>query len=298
MGLKTAAVVTAKIETMSSAVYTELLYDDVRGDVSELRGLRFCLLGPDEIRRMSVAEITRSETFSGIEPVPNGLFDPRMGIIDHGRVCPTCQQRNTFCPGHFGHIELAKPVFSVAFLDYVRKLLTMVCHRCARPLIKRDEADAFRSRARSLSNRQKRWEHAVKACTDKVCSHCGTRRVTRAARDGISRLALEFKPLSATATAAATIAGQELEPDRVYFAAEDVRQILAAISDADADLLGFSAQFGRPEWMICSVLPVPPPAVRPSVRNDIGQRSEDDLVRAACPGHRHVVLQHVLNPVL
>ena len=29
--------------------------------------------------------------------------------------------------------------------------------------------------------------------------------------------------------------------------------------------------------VICSVLPIPPPAVRPSVKHDAQQRSEDDL---------------------
>ncbi|NBP58845.1 DNA-directed RNA polymerase subunit A', partial [bacterium] len=31
------------------------------------------------------------------------------------------------------------------------------------------------------------------------------------------------------------------------------------------------------DWMICQVLAVPPPAVRPSVKHDASQRSEDDL---------------------
>ena len=33
----------------------------------------------------------------------------------------------------------------------------------------------------------------------------------------------------------------------------------------------------RPEWLICTVLPIPPPAVRPSVKHDSQQRSEDDI---------------------
>ena len=41
--------------------------------------------------------------------------------------------------------------------------------------------------------------------------------------------------------------------------------------------MGFSPTFSRPEWMICQVLAVPPPAVRPSVKHDSQQRSEDDI---------------------
>ena len=41
--------------------------------------------------------------------------------------------------------------------------------------------------------------------------------------------------------------------------------------------MGFSPLWSRPEWMICEVLAVAPPAVRPSVKHDAQQRSEDDL---------------------
>ena len=41
--------------------------------------------------------------------------------------------------------------------------------------------------------------------------------------------------------------------------------------------MGFSPIWSRPDWMICQVLAVPPPAVRPSVKHDSQQRSEDDI---------------------
>jgi DNA-directed RNA polymerase subunit A' len=43
------------------------------------------------------------------------------------------------------------------------------------------------------------------------------------------------------------------------------------------ELMGFNPKWNRPEWMICTVLPVPPPAVRPSIIEENGQRREDDL---------------------
>ena len=41
--------------------------------------------------------------------------------------------------------------------------------------------------------------------------------------------------------------------------------------------MGLSSKWCRPNWLICSVLPVPPPSVRPSVKQANGQRSEDDI---------------------
>eukprot|EP00004_Rigifila_ramosa_P010589 TRINITY_DN224_c0_g1_i4.p1 TRINITY_DN224_c0_g1~~TRINITY_DN224_c0_g1_i4.p1 ORF type:complete len:1755 (+),score=386.55 TRINITY_DN224_c0_g1_i4:589-5265(+) len=42
-------------------------------------------------------------------------------------------------------------------------------------------------------------------------------------------------------------------------------------------LMGFSPEYGRPEWMIIVNMPVPPPQVRPAVIADGGSRGEDDL---------------------
>jgi DNA-directed RNA polymerase II subunit RPB1 len=58
---------------------------------------------------------------------------------------------------------------------------------------------------------------------------------------------------------------------------ELVLKIFKRISDEDVSFLGFSPIFSRPDWMICQVLAVPPPAVRPSVKHDAQQQSHDDL---------------------
>eukprot|EP00604_Paraphysomonas_vestita_P003644 CAMPEP_0174819944 /NCGR_PEP_ID=MMETSP1107-20130205/3430_1 /TAXON_ID=36770 /ORGANISM="Paraphysomonas vestita, Strain GFlagA" /LENGTH=1498 /DNA_ID=CAMNT_0016034309 /DNA_START=708 /DNA_END=5204 /DNA_ORIENTATION=- len=52
--------------------------------------------------------------------------------------------------------------------------------------------------------------------------------------------------------------------------------ILRNVSDHDVKCLGFDPEWSRPEWLIISVLPVPPPHVRPSVSQG-STRSEDDL---------------------
>ena len=64
---------------------------------------------------MSVAPIEYPETMDeqGIRPRQMGLADPRLGSIDRGVKCATCDENMSECPGHFGHIELAVPVFHV-----------------------------------------------------------------------------------------------------------------------------------------------------------------------------------------
>merc|ERR1711871_896436 len=63
----------------------------------------------------------------------------------------------------------------------------------------------------------------------------------------------------------------------IHFTPEIIIKMFKRISDEDVSFMGFSLVWSRPEWMICQVLPVPPPAVRPSVKHDAQQRSEDDL---------------------
>ena len=67
---------------------------------------------------------------------------------------------------------------------------------------------------------------------------------------------------------------------RHIISAEKCIQIFKRITDQDCEFLGFSSKYSRPEWMLCTVLPIPPPSMRPSVRQDNNQRSEDDLTFA------------------
>jgi DNA-directed RNA polymerase II subunit RPB1 len=61
---------------------------------------------------------------------------------------------------------------------------------------------------------------------------------------------------------------------------QDALNVFRLLSDNTLQLLGLNADYARPEWMILTVLPVPPPPVRPSISVDgtgQGARGEDDL---------------------
>lgn len=271
------------------SLHPELSYDR---EVDSVRGVQFSVLSPDEIRGRSVCHCTATEMYNHAgEPIPGGLFDARMGVIEHTRICKTCDQRNTMCPGHFGHIELARPVFHVHFFEIVRKLLKCVCFRCSRLLvdIERPDVKAFLSKKHS---RQKRWEYMhrlnnqkVGRCGAQTMDGCGALQPSKIQREGIYKVVFEWKDTSAATTSAAAGGEEDGGADvvsasgvrRMVLTAEDVLRILRRITDADAEVLGFHPRYCRPEWLLCTVLPVPPPAVRPSVRNDGGQRCEDDL---------------------
>ena len=67
------------------------------------------------------------------------------------------------------------------------------------------------------------------------------------------------------------------EEDMNKLMASDIRDWFEDIPDDDIETLGIDPERSRPEWMIMTVLPVPPVTARPSITLDNGQRSEDDL---------------------
>ncbi|MFD1690323.1 DNA-directed RNA polymerase subunit A', partial [Halolamina salifodinae] len=67
------------------------------------------------------------------------------------------------------------------------------------------------------------------------------------------------------------------EEDENKLMPSDIRDWFEDIPDQDLANIGVNPETSRPEWMIMTVLPVPPVTTRPSITLDNGQRSEDDL---------------------
>ena len=75
---------------------------------AKIIGIQFGIPSPDEIRKGSVVEITSRDTYANNKPVIGGLFDPRMGVLEPGLICPTDGLDYMQTPGYFGHLELAR----------------------------------------------------------------------------------------------------------------------------------------------------------------------------------------------
>lgn len=277
------------------SMFRELSYDE---DIDIVVGVQFALLSPDEIKKRSVCEVVVHDLYNGSEPVHGGVLDMRMGVVDTSRRCPTCGHRNTFCPGHFGHIELAKPVFFVTYMDVIRKLLRCVCYRCSALAVDPKQLTPSLRKVLMKVSREKRFDAVYKLCTKSAkrdCPCCKARQPSTVSRELIIKMILDWKKDAKELAAAANDDNVSVDGNGAGVATattnstaqmvlwpEDVDKIFKRISDEDCELLGFSATLNRPEWMICSMFPVPPPCVRPTVHNDIGQRREDDLTHKIC----------------
>lgn len=244
-------------------------------DIQPVVGIQFGIFGPDEIEKRSVVEITNTGTYDGSEPRIGGLFDPRMGVLDNGKTCRSCGQTNHNCPGHFGHFRLARPVYFIQFFPYILNVLNCVCVRCSKLLIDKELHKGITKR-----RGEARWRAVLSKCSgisrcgQETEDGCGAVQPNRYLRDGIARITAEWvdtlKAAAADATEGKSKVTQVLE-------VEYVLRLFRRITDEDVDFMGLNRYFCRPDWMICSILPIPPPQVRPSVIQDNNQRSEDDL---------------------
>ncbi|MDP2796502.1 MAG: DNA-directed RNA polymerase subunit A' [Methanoregula sp.] len=223
--------------------------------------IEFGLLSPKEIREMSVRKIIWADTYDDDGfPYPQGLMDLNLGVIDPGLRCKTCDQKASECPGHFGHIELAKPVIHVGYTRLIRKLLRVTCRSCGRVLLSPEEIEKVVGTEDDQTG-DLLSEKDVKK--ERICPHCGDQQ-----------LKINFeKP-----TTFSEVVVEEGKKVEHKLTPADIRARMEKIPDEDLIPLGIKRpDVARPEWTILTVLPVPPVTMRPSIILENGQRSEDDL---------------------
>jgi DNA-directed RNA polymerase subunit A' len=222
----------------------------------------FSLLSPNEIRKMSGTKVITADTYDDDGfPITMGLMDPRMGVIEPGLRCKTCGQRvgKDKCPGHFGHIDLAMPVIHVGHIKSIRDCLRSTCRQCGHILLTEKQKSDFTKELKKYDEEGKNKAPLFKQIitdsrkSDK-CVSCGRE---------VGKIELD-KPTSLREN------GKKLTPS-------EVREWLEKIRDEDLPLLDINIKSARPEWMVLTVLPVPPVTTRPSVTLQSGERSEDDL---------------------
>lgn len=244
---------------------------------SKVIGVQFSMLSPEEIRKNSVVEITSRDTYINNKPVIGGLFDPRMGVLESGLLCPTDGLNYINTPGYFGHIELARPVFFIQHIKEIMKISRCVCYKCSKLLINKTQNKHVLD-----MTPENRWDYVsslatkVKRCGDATEDGCGYKQPTKIKLEGMSMIYAIWESLEDDE------GGEEKSKVKTCLTPEYLLKLFKRISDEDVNFMGFNPTWSRPDWMICQALPVPPPAVRPSVKHDAQQRSEDDLTHIYC----------------
>jgi len=249
-------------------IYTDEIVRIRMGDT--IIGIQFGIANPDDIVARSVVEVITDKTYQAGAPVPGGVFDGRFGVIENGKVCSTCKHTNLLCPGHFGHIRLARPVYLYQFIDTVQNILSVVCMGCSNLYIPKDTVFPATLKGMDLFKEARETSVTYKGTRKAggyTCLHCNTamiKKVVKAENTVASLVGVGYPE-------------EEAETPMIPLQPELVLRAFQRMSDTDIARIGLNPKFSRPEWMICTVLAVPPLTVRPSVVMDDNQRMEDDL---------------------
>ncbi len=240
-----------------------------------IQSVKFGIISPEQTKKLSVVKLSVPDTYNEDGyPIDGGLLDQRLGVIDPGLVCKTCGARAKTCPGHFGHIELIRPVIHSEFSKIIYMLLQSTCGSCHRILMSDDEIKGVRDKVKGIValeaqnlTEEEIAEHdeeiegrkSGKSILKKIrsarkCPHCG------AVQDKIKFSSPTYF----------YVGDKKLKPD-------EIRDSLAGINSDDLEMLGIDPNVSRPEWLVLTLLLVPPVNVRPSITLESGERSEDDL---------------------
>ncbi|MAG50098.1 DNA-directed RNA polymerase subunit A' [archaeon] len=228
----------------------------------KVHSITFGLLSPKDIKKMSSAKIVTPELYDKEGyPVDGGLMDIRLGVIDPGLRCKVCGGKLKECTGHFGYIELARPVVHINYAKVILAFLRSTCRECSRLLIPQEKIDEYHQELERLivKNKLNAWKKKVKEIIEAVkntkkCPHCEAKQI---------KVVID-KPTTF------------LEDDKRLSPIE-IRTRFEKIPDVDVELFGLHKDMARPEWMILNILLIPPVTMRPSITLETGERSEDDL---------------------
>ena len=273
----------------------------------DIGGIQVGIMRPEDIRAMSAIHVTTHEAFikdaAGKDvPVIDGIQDLHMGSMDKDVRCLTCdrtydeQDAAASCPGHFGHVELERPIPKLMYLgiekndgklaDPLLFTLNHVCHSCSslllpdemimeiQPKIEQQFAIGGRNH-RAYQNiktilRQKfdaYWPNSVR----KECPHCGTYspkvnfKHTPKAEFYIKKQDQDARYMPELGTLV-----KQLEFEAVH-------SILQNIPLDHCRLLGFDTDNALPQDMFWTVLPIAPNSIRPQAMIPGKELSLNDL---------------------
>ncbi len=206
--------------------------------------IKFSLLSPEEIKKISVAKIVTPELYD-IDgyPVDGGLMDLRLGAIDPGVRCRTCGGKIKECLGHPGSIDLAKPIIHLKYVPVIELGLRCFCQECGKLML--DDKDL---------KKYTPSQRAKKAKDAKKCPHCQATQ---------EKVKLD-KPTS-------------FYRGKTRIFPTEIRESLVRIPDEELKKIAIDPTTCRVEWSVLNSLIVPPVTVRPSIILETGERSEDDL---------------------
>jgi DNA-directed RNA polymerase II subunit RPB1 len=232
-----------------------------KAPIKTVEAIQFGVLSPEYIENTSVTQeqydISGAQIPAGIfdhnniydqstkKPVIGGINDPRMGNI-----------MDSEHPGYFGHIKLAVPIYHYCFMQTILNLLKSVSYWTSKLIVSEKDLQYI---TKSFKKRKRLSEITKITQKSKTCKDT-KKALPSYSRDGL-KILIDFPDQGLKRT----------------LTTKEAYSILEKISDEDAIKVGLNPKFCRPEHLMITVMPVPPPHVRPTVSMSSTQKCEDDL---------------------
>jgi DNA-directed RNA polymerase beta' subunit len=252
-------------------------------DVKTIDKIEFTVFRNKDVKQYSAVSgdpfgIDLAESYENFEPKKGGLVDLRLGTCDIYLPCTTCGENSFECPGHFGHTELAEPVFHFGFLNHLKNILQCICLKCSNLLVEKSDT-LFK---KTLTKKAEARFKEIKLITKNVnyCYHCGVPvpKIKREVKDnGSIKIMIERDINTGTNNEKEDIAN--LKKIKESLSPRDCYNILRNVADNDCYLMGFNPKMQRPEDLIIEKFPIPPVIIRPTAKVDFMSAStmEDAL---------------------
>ncbi|ANQ07885.1 DNA-directed RNA polymerase subunit [Plasmodium coatneyi] len=285
-------------------------------ELKRVKRLELGVLDPEIIKKIGVCEIVNVDLYKDGLPREGGLNDIRMGTIDYKTLCGTCNMNVKYCPGHFGYIELAKPMYHYGFMNVVLNVLRCVCYHCGRLLCNTSSSKVkYIEKIKVNSLRLKRLSEVCQGI--KVCDHSSPHEedtlhlndnaVDNFYNNNLSNLNVNqqmllnpnsysniFEMVNKEDVDCGCVqpkytregpnmfiqfihsSEEDIDESKRKLSAEEALEILKKIRKEEMPILGFNSDRCIPASLILTCIPIPPPCARPYVQYG-NQRSEDDL---------------------
>ena len=219
-----------------------------------------------------------------------------LGTSQKDLKCETCGQGLAECVGHFGYIDLAVPLFHVGYFRYIMMALQTVCKKCSRVLIPIENRSRyiwkFRKPDSNFLEKKALHKEIVDKCKKiKYCPFCGS------FNGPVKKVSLyKIIHVCTPTTTSKTKSSDDILLENFTDIVTNNEEIVEYLKKTKAELLDpirvldlfrripqkdlpfLVIRSHRPEDLIITRIPVPPPCIRPSVISDMDTgTNEDDL---------------------
>jgi DNA-directed RNA polymerase II subunit RPB1 len=237
-------------------------------NVKTVKNISFNLWGNKKVKLYSAVKndsfgINLPYSYDNFEPKKGGLVDLRLGTCDIYLNCSTCGLNSNECQGHFGHTDLAEPVYHFGFLNHNVNTLKCVCFYCSKLLIELTPEIINKFKNKTSKQRHKEIKEITKNIN--FCHHCGSPvpKIRKEVNYKNASIKIVIENEVKTTQEDGTTLSRNVKED---LSARKCYNILRNISDVDAYILGFDSKKYRPEDMIIYIMPIPPVSIRPSAK--------------------------------